>query len=67
MKHILLKNAFAYKKRKLVKEPKGYIFDYKLGAWVDSVKNTLLVNSLQFCALSTKKHDIETGEDQKGE
>ena len=67
MKHILLKNAFTYKKAKIKVEPKGYIFDHVLGAWVSKATKCLLINDSNFSAIGTKKEDIETGEDQKGE
>jgi hypothetical protein len=67
MKHILLKNSFSYKKRKQIEEPKGYIFNQNMGAWIHEISSSLLVMSKEFTALGTKKEDIETGEDQKGE
>jgi len=67
MEHILLQKAINYKKRKRVEAPNGYYFDIVLGAWINKVDNSLLINSGNFAALGTKKDDIETGEDQKGE
>jgi hypothetical protein len=67
MKHILLQKALKYKKRKKIEAPIGYIFDSILGAWINRIDNSLLINSTNFPALGTKKEDIETGEDQKGE
>ncbi len=67
MKHILLQKALKYKKRKTIDAPKLYTFDSLLGAWTSSVDKSLLINSANFAALGTKKEDIETGEDQKGE
>jgi hypothetical protein len=67
MKHILLEKTFNYKKRKEIKAPDGYIFDNLLGAWINKIDNTLLVQSQNYPGLGTKKEDIETGEDQKGE
>ena len=67
MRHILLEKAFNYKKRKELKAPEGYVFDHLLGAWKNEIDNTLLVQSLKYPGLGTKKEDVETGEDQKGE
>jgi len=67
MKHILLQKALKYKKRKKIEAPKGYVFNSQLGAWIDSSDQSLLIQSPNFLALGTKKEDIETGEDQKGE
>jgi hypothetical protein len=67
MQHILLQKAFNYKKRKKFEAPKGYSFDNKLGAWKDNLNHNLLIHASNFPILGTKKHDIETGEDCKGE
>ena len=67
MKHILLDKAFNYKKRKKIQAPKCYMFDNALGAWINKIDKSLLIDSVDFYALGTKKEDIETGEDLKGE
>jgi hypothetical protein len=67
MKHILLQKALRYKKRKKIEAPKGFMFDCSLGAWISKIDQSLLIQSANFPATSTKKEDIETGEDQKGE
>ena len=67
MKHILLKKALKYKKRKKIKAPENYTYDFKLGFWYNIFDKSLLIKSPSFLALGTKKEDIETGEDQKGE
>jgi hypothetical protein len=67
MKHILLQKAIKYKKRRKIEAPNGYSFDSVLGAWINILDNSLLIKSTNFPALGTKKEDIETGEDQKGE
>jgi hypothetical protein len=67
MKHVLLQKAFNFKKRKKIEEPKGYVFDNILGAWKSKADSTLLINSANYPARGTKKEDIETGEDHKGE
>jgi len=67
MSHILFRKALVFKKRKDIQPPKDYIYDYILGAWKKISDNTLLVNSIDFKAQATKKLDIETGEDNKGQ
>lgn len=67
MKHILLQKALKYKKRKEIEEPKGFSFDSLMGAWINNTDKSFLILSKGFKALGTKKEDIETGEDQKGE
>ncbi len=67
MKHILLQKALKYRKRKTIEAPRGYTFDSLLGAWINIIDKSLLIQSPNFPALGTKKEDIETGEDQKGE
>ncbi len=67
MKHILLQKALKYKKRTKIEEPKGFLFDSLFGAWINIKNKTLLIQAADFKALGTKKEDIETGEDRKGE
>jgi hypothetical protein len=67
MRHILLNRAFIYQKRKNIHPPKKYKYDSILGAWVDKIDSTLLILAKDFKAQATKKLDIETGEDNKGQ
>lgn len=67
MKHILLQKAFTYKKREKITAPTGYEFDCFLGAWISISDKSLLVNHKDFPGYGTKKNDIETGEDMKGQ
>lgn len=67
MKHILLQKAFTYKKSKKLTAPIGYEFDNFLGAWISVSDRSLLVNHKDFPGRGTKKNDIETGEDMKGQ
>ncbi len=67
MKHILLNRAFTYKKRKEIDPPKDFIYDSFLGAWVDKIDKKLLVLAKDFRGQGTKKCDVETGEDNKGQ
>ena len=65
--HILLQKAFIYKKRKKLLPLKGFVYDEVLGVWKNISDNSLLINARNFRALATKKMDVETGEDHKGE
>jgi hypothetical protein len=67
MRHILFEKALIYKKRKDITPPSDFSYNYMLGAWVSNIDNTLLVNSANFKGQSTKKLDVETGEDNKGQ
>lgn len=67
MKHILLENLFTYKKRKGVTTPKNYDYNRKIGAWICVNNENLLVNDKCFPSIASKKRDIETGEDEKGQ
>ncbi len=67
MKHILLNKAFEYKKRKDINLPKDYVYDSILGTWFNSISKLPLIFADDFKAQGTKKFDIETGEDNKGQ
>ncbi|MCO5267437.1 MAG: hypothetical protein M9897_00900 [Brumimicrobium sp.] len=67
MKHILLQKALKYKQRKRIEDPKGFSFNSLLGAWVSNIDKSFLIFAKDFKALGTKKEDVETGEDQKGQ
>ena len=65
MKHILLNKDFEYKKRKIFSMPNNFFYDNKYGALLSIHDKLLLVNDDTFPAITTKKRDIETGEDVK--
>lgn len=67
MKHILLRKAIVYKQRKDITPPKDYKYDFNLGAWIHKLSGNLLINSDDYLGQGTKKLDIETGEDNKGQ
>ena len=67
MRHILLQKALIFKKQKDITPDKAYHYDSNLGAWIDKDKSKALVNSQDFKTQSTKKLDVETGEDNKGQ
>jgi hypothetical protein len=64
--HFLLKTARSMRRRE-VEDPSGCIYDPLVGAWLLKGTNTLLVETDARSLPGTKKNDIETGEDQKGE
>jgi hypothetical protein len=66
MTHILLDNAFKYKKRSSITEPNGFYYNKQIGAWLSSIDQQPLVKQINFPSVGTKKEDVETGEDQKG-
>jgi hypothetical protein len=65
--HILLKYAKTYKRHIESLAPEGCIYDPCVGAWVISKTGKLLIETTKRPKPPTKKCDIETGEDQKGE
>lgn len=67
MMHILLQKAFIYKKVRTPAPPSNFFYDKINGAWLCKEDKSLLVHSKDFPAISTKKLDLETGEDQKGQ
>jgi hypothetical protein len=66
-KHILLKYALTYKRFTGSLAPEGCHYDPSVGAWLVSDTGRLLVETPERPKPTTKKFDIETGEDQKGE
>jgi hypothetical protein len=70
--HILIEKAFIYPPGlKQVFNPRGYLYDFEKGAWVKKQSKEFLVKEpaekRHRMHLSSKKADMETGEDQKGE
>ena len=67
VKHILIEKAFVYKKERENFEDENYVYDYSLGYWIKKDNGKPAVYDPEFSGPRTKKEDIETGEDQKGE
>jgi len=67
MKHILLNKAFEYKKRKDITPTEDYVYNSFLGAWFNIQNELPLIFANDFKGQGTKKFDIETGEDNKGQ
>lgn len=67
MKHLFLEKIFRYDANKREKGClEGYDYNSKLGYWVDKLMNPC-IDDTNFIKPQTKKCDIETGEDKKGE
>lgn len=66
--HILVDKTSSYEKKQL-SDPDGYSYDKRKGAWVSRQTKEFLVKSKdpRRPRPSTKKEDVETGEDLKGE
>lgn len=66
-KHILLEKAYVYPLPKVRPEMSEYKFDYRYGYWVTKDSDEPFVSDKSNPGPRSKKCDIETGEDQKGE
>jgi len=64
--HPLLQRASKYKRRDLSVAPAGCDYDDSKGLWVESATGQIAVDQPFRPGPTTKKADIETGEDQKG-
>lgn len=65
-KHLLIKKAFIYDKPRKLPKLNGYYFVNSLGYWVDDDMVPYVLDPRR-PKPQTKKADVETGEDQKGE
>jgi hypothetical protein len=65
--HPLLARAQRYQRGPVDLQPPGCSYDALAGAWRDEVTGALAVELPGRQGPRTKKMDIETGEDQKGE
>jgi len=65
--HILLEKAKCYETNVILPTPDNCIFLSSIGYWVDSITGKPMMNGDNPRKPQSKKHDIETGEDQKGE
>ena len=66
-KHILIEKAYVYDEIKDVDRPKNCYYDRENGFWRCENDDAIMMMSDTPQKPSTKKCDIETGEDQKGE
>jgi hypothetical protein len=65
--HPLLQRATKYPRPNRDLTPTGCTYDSLAGAWVDDDSGVLLVDKIYRPGVLTKKADVETGEDQKGQ
>jgi hypothetical protein len=67
--HLLIGRAFTYPQKGELKAPEDSEYDTTLGLWLWGPRNDVLVKSANRDKPrpGTKKEDIETGEDLKGE
>jgi hypothetical protein len=66
LKHILLQSARAYPRSGAL-SPDGWRYDTKVGAWISPITGRFMVHEPTSSGCGTKKADLETGEDAKGE
>lgn len=67
MGHILLDMAYTYAKRNEIIPPVDFYYDKQVGAWLSRNDHSLLIKNNKFPKIGTKKFDVETGEDNKGQ
>jgi len=67
MSHILIEKMHRYKTEGQQRDPEGYKYDATRGYWLGKASGTPLVSDENVRKPVTKKADIETGEDKKGE
>ncbi|MFT9497537.1 hypothetical protein [Anaerosolibacter sp.] len=65
--HILKEKAFTYDLPRTLPTMEGYEFNDEKGYWVNQTNSQPCIEDPLFAAPRTKKADIETGEDRKGE
>lgn len=65
--HILKKKAFIYDLPRTKPDMSDYEFDDLKGFWISQNNKKPCIEDSSFAAPRTKKADIETGEDKKGE
>jgi hypothetical protein len=64
--HLLLDKAFVYPLPVEKPDMGEYVYDMNAGYWLLDKNNPLILNK-SFIKPRSKKEDVETGEDQKGE
>ncbi len=65
--HIIIEKAVKYSVPDQSPTPYGCTYKTQEGYWVENLSNTAMMKSDNPQKPTTKKCDIETGEDQKGE
>lgn len=67
MKNLIIEKSFKHKNEILKRNIKNMVYDEILGFWISLTENKPLILSNSIYKPQTKKEDIETGEDRKGE
>jgi hypothetical protein len=67
MEHLLIRKAFKYDVQNSIDEANGSTYDSQKGFWKNSITGDAIINDAEFHPKRTKKADVETGEDKKGE
>lgn len=67
MKHLLIEKAFIYDIPNTANNMSCHVYDSAKGFWVNSETGISSINDASFLPPRSKKADIETGEDKKGE
>ncbi len=65
--HIIIEKAIKYNIPNPNLKPNGYTYKSKEGFWVDNSSKLAMMKCSNPQKPATKKYDIETGEDHKGE
>jgi hypothetical protein len=66
-KHILIDKARVYPEPESTPKPPNCTYDLQRGFWIDDNRKIPMMHSDNPKKPQSKKADIETGEDQKGE
>jgi len=67
MNHILMGKMRRYKVPEGFASPEGFAYDAGRGYWISTINGVPLVSDETVRKPMTKKADVETGEDKKGE
>ncbi len=67
MSHLLIEKAFKYEIPDTQDDISHNLYDSNKGFWVNSQNGIASINDSDFRPPRSKKADIETGEDKKGE
>ncbi len=67
MKNLIIGKAYIYEESPSIKTCQNIHYDDSLGFWIVNDENIPLVESDSSYSPQSKKCDVETGEDKKGE
>ena len=65
--HILLEKAYVYDDEPMNIKPEGCSYDRSRGLWIIDSTGEIMMTGKCSQKMQSKKCDVETGEDQKGE